>query len=66
MIGCASTASATAAGTHKARVISSPRFMLRCAASAWPADSCAASVGSNAVEMAIPMTPSGNCATRSA
>ena len=66
MIGAASTASATAAGTQSARVISRPRFIERCAESDFPAESCAASMGKRAVEMAMPITPSGSCATLSA
>ena len=64
--GSASSHSASAAGRLSIRPNSMARFWLAIADWAWPARSWRASSGSSAVPMAMPTTPSGNCAMRSA
>ena len=66
MMGSASSHKASAAGRLNSRPYSMARFWLAIAEAVWPARSSRASSGSRAVPMAMPTTPRGSCAMRSA
>ena len=66
MMGCAQSASATAAGTDSKSTNSMPRFRLCIAPLSSPAPTWRDSRGSSAVPTATPTTPSGSCTRRSA